>query len=225
MRKLFHYPLDPASRQARIALAEKKLKVKLEPIDPWNPDPAFMDITPEGLPPTLIDIIPGGTATISGARAICEYANDGSTRHALLPEDRVERAEARRIAAWFDTKFAAEVNAYILHEKIEKSLTGSGAADPQTLREGRDHLQFHLSYFSWLLEQRDWLAGKSFSLADIAGAANISCLDFLGEIKWRDWPELKRWYQTVKSRPSVQALLQDRVAGLRPPRYYTDLDF
>jgi len=81
-----------------------------------------MDITPEGLPPTLIDIIPGGTATISGARAICEYANDGSTRHALLPEDRVERAEARRIAAWFDTKFAAEVNAYILHEKIEKSL-------------------------------------------------------------------------------------------------------
>jgi len=85
MRKLFHYPLDPASRQARIALAEKKLKVKLEPIDPWNPDAAFMDITPEGLPPTLIDIIPGGTATISGARAICEYANDGSTRHALLP--------------------------------------------------------------------------------------------------------------------------------------------
>jgi len=79
--------------------------------------------------------------------------------------------------------------------------------------------------FCLLLEQRDWLAGKSFSLADIAGAANMSCLDFLGEIKWRDWPELKRWYQTVKSRPSVQALLQDRVAGLRPPRHYTDLDF
>jgi len=84
-------------------------------------------------------------------------------------------------------------------QKIEKSLTGSGAADPQTLREGREHLQFHLSYFSWLLEQRDWLAGKSFSLADIAGAANISCLDFLGEIKWRDWPELKRWYQTAST--------------------------
>ena len=88
-----------------------------------------------------------------------------------------------------------------------------------------EHLEFHLSYFSWLLEQRDWLAGNSFSLADIAGAANISCLDFLGEIKWRDWPDLKRWYQTVKSRPSVQPLLQDRMAGLRAPRHYADLDF
>ena len=29
MRKLYHFPIDPASRQARIALAEKKLKVKL----------------------------------------------------------------------------------------------------------------------------------------------------------------------------------------------------
>jgi len=210
MRKLYHYPLDPASRQARIALAEKKLKVKLEPIDPWNPDSAFVEMTPEGMPPTLVDIVPGGSVTISGARAICEYANDGSPRHPLLPEDRAERAEARRIAAWFDTKFTQEVNAYILHEKIEKSLTGS---------------QFHLSYFGWLLERRDWLGGTAFGLADIAGAANISCLDFLGEIKWRDWPELKRWYQTVKSRPSVQPLLQDRVAGLRAPRHYTDLDF
>lgn len=225
MRKLYHYPLDPASRQARIALAEKKLKVKLEPIDPWNPPEDFLELTPEGLPPTLSDIIPGGTVTISGARAICEYVNDGSPRHPLLSEDRIERAEARRIAAWFDMKFTQEVNAYILHEKIEKSLTGSGAADPQTLREGREHLNFHLTYFTWLLEQRDWLAGNSFSLADIAGAANISCLDFLGEIKWRDWPHLKRWYQTVKSRPSVQPLLQDRVAGLRAPRHYADLDF
>jgi len=93
------------------------------------------------------------------------------------------------------------------------------------MREGREHLHFHLSYFTWVLEQRDWLAGNSFSLADIAGAANISCLDFLGEIKWRDWSGLKRWYQTVKSRPSVQSLLQDRVAGLRAPLHYTDSDF
>ena len=55
MRKLYHYPLDPASRQARIALAEKKLKVKLEPIDPWQPDPAFMDMTPEGLRIQMVD--------------------------------------------------------------------------------------------------------------------------------------------------------------------------
>ncbi len=225
MRTLYHYPLDPASRQARIALAEKKLKVKLELVDPWTPDISFLDITAEGVPPTLMDVIPGDKVYISGARAICEYANDGSPRNPLLPEDRVERAEARRIADWFDRKFSAEVNAYILFEKIEKSLTDSGAADTAILREGREHLNFHLNYMSWLLERRDWLAGSNFSLADIAGAAHLSCLDYLGEILWRDWQDLKRWYQTVKSRPSVRALLDDRVPGLRAPRHYRDLDF
>ena len=65
MRTLYHFPLDPASRQARIALAEKKLKVRLLHIDPWNPDEKFLQITAEGTPPTLIDIIPGGEVHIS----------------------------------------------------------------------------------------------------------------------------------------------------------------
>lgn len=225
MRTLYHYPLDPASRQARIALAEKKLKAKLEIVNPWDLDAAFLELTPEGVPPMLMDIVPGHQVYITGVRAICEYANDGSSRNPLLPEDRVARAEARRLASWFDVKFSAEVNAYILHEKVEKSLTGDSAADPVILREGREHLQFHLKYMEWLLEQRDHLAGTQFSLADIAGAAHISCLDYLGEIQWRSWPVVKNWYQRLKSRPSVQPLLDDRIAGLRPPRHYRDLDF
>lgn len=225
MRTLYYFPLDPGSRQARIALAEKKLKVRLNHIDPWNPSEEFLDITPEAMPPTLMDILPGKKVYISGARAICEYANDGSPRHPLLSDDRAERAEARRIADWFDKKFTAEVNAYILFEKIEKSLTGSGTADPQVLREGREYLNFHLTYISWLLEQRDWLAGSQFTLADVAGAAHISCLDFLGEIRWRDWPKIKQWYQTIKSRPTVQPLLNDNIPGLRAARHYRDLDF
>lgn len=145
MRTLYHFPLDPGSRQARIALAEKKLKVRLVQVDPWNLSEEFLDITPEAMPPTLMDVIPGQKIYISGSRAICEYANDGSPRLPLMPEDKVEKAEARRIADWFDKKFTAEVNAYILSEKIEKSLTGSGPADPQILREGRAHLKFHLT--------------------------------------------------------------------------------
>jgi glutathione S-transferase len=164
MRKLYHFPIDPASRQARIALAEKKLKVKLEQIDPWQTNNEFMSITPEGVPPTLVDLVPGGTITVCGARAICEYVNEGSSRHPLLPEERSARAESRRIAAWFDIKFSQEVNAYILHEKIEKSFSNLGPTDTQTLRDGREHLDYHLSYLTWVLEQRDWLAGDTFSL-------------------------------------------------------------
>lgn len=225
MRALYHYPLHPASRQVRIVLAEKKLKVREEIIDPWNPSDDFLGLTAEGAPPVLIDTVPGGTITISGVRAICEYANDGSTRHPLLSDDAFERAEARRICEWFSVRFSEDVDALILAEKVEKNVLSLGPPDPATLRLGREQLVFHLTYLSSLLDQRDWLAGRRYSMGDIAAAAHISCLDFLGEVHWRDWPTVKEWYQKVKSRPAMRSILGDRVAGFRTPRHYTDLDF
>lgn len=225
MRTLYHWPLDPQSRQARIALTEKKLKFKLTPVNPWEPDPTLMDICAEAAPPILVDVAPGGKLVIVGARAICEYAHESSARFPLLTEEAPERAEARRLCSWFDTKFQDEVNAYLMHEKVEKSLTNSAPPDPSTLRIGRDHLAFHLDYLTWLLEKNLWIAGPQFSLADIAAGANISCLDFIGEIPWKSRPELKTWYQKLKCRPGFRPLLADRLPGIKPPPHYADLDF
>ncbi len=226
MRTLYHWPLDPKSRQARIALAETKLRVKLVTIDPWHIDEDFLALSPEATPPTLVEFIHGGRIVISGARAITEYAHDCATsRYALLPELAAERAEVRRLCSWFDRKFMDEVNAYLLHEKVEKILIGGNHPHPPTLREGRAQLRFHMDYMDWLLQSRPWLAADRFSLADIAGAANLSCLDFLGEVPWSDYPLIKEWYQKIKSRPSFHPLLKDHLPGLIAPEHYADLDF
>jgi len=225
MRTLYHWQLDPQSRQARLSLEEKRLRLKLVQIDPWNIEESFFALSPEGRPPILVENVPGGQIVIQGARAICEYAEDSAGRIALLPGSAAEKAEARRICNWFDVKFADEVNAFILSERLEKTLTGGGAPDPQTLREGRKNLAYHLDYLDWLLEKRGWLAGHDFSLADIAAGAHLSCLDFLGEIKWKERPAVKDWYQKLKSRPSFRPLLKDILPGLIPPRHYSDLDF
>ena len=230
MRTLYHFPLHPPSRMARIALAEKKLKVRELVVNPWQLEPEFTALTVEAMPPVLIDLTQHGTLTISGVRAITEYANDGSKRNPLLSEDAFERAEARRICEWFNERFTEEVDAYILSEKVERAVLSQtqydiGPADPKVLREGRIYLAEHLAYLTSLLEKRDWLAGRRYSLGDIAAAAHMSCLDFLGEIHWRDYPILKAWYQKIKSRPAFRSLLGDRQAGLRTPGHYTDLDF
>ncbi len=225
MRTLYHWPIDPQSRQARVALEEKRLRFKSKQIDPWSIGEDFLAISPEGRPPVMVENVPGGQVVISGARAICEYAEDLAGRVSLLPGSAAERAEARRISNWFDVKFADEVNAYILSERLEKTLTGGGAPDPQTLREGRKNLAYHLDYMAWLLEKRSWLAGHDYSLGDIAAGAHISCLDYFGELPWKDRPKIKEWYQKLKSRPSFRPLLEDSLPGLIPPRHYSDLDF
>lgn len=226
MRTLYHWPLDPDSRQARLALSERRLKFKLKQINPWAAEDDFLHLCTEGVPPCLVEDDVSGKTIISTARAICEYiADDTHSRYPLMPATAKDRAEARRICHWFDLRFASDVNAYILTERVEKSLSGGGAPDPANLRIGREHLKFHLEYLSWLLEKRDWLACNTLSLADFAAGAHISCLDYLDEIDWEKWETLRDWYQKLKSRPAFRPLLKDIVPGLRPARHYAQLDF
>jgi glutathione S-transferase len=86
-------------------------------------------------------------------------------------------------------------------------------------------LHIHLEYVAWLSDRRTWLAGDQFTLADIAAAAHLSVVDYLGDIPWDGHPEGKDWYARVKSRPSFRPLLADHLPGAPPPQHYADLDF
>ncbi|MGI8840979.1 MAG: glutathione S-transferase family protein, partial [Caulobacteraceae bacterium] len=162
---------------------------------------------------------------ICEARAILEYLEEVALEPDLLGATPALRAETRRLMQWFDRKFDNEVNAYLLHEKLEKRLLKLGAPDLYNMRQGREALRVHLVYLEKLFQARDWLAGARLSLADFAGAAHISVLDYFGDVPWRDFPAVKTWYMKVKSRPAFRAILSDRWPGLAPASHYDDLDF
>ena len=225
VRTLHHFPLDPASRQARLALAEKRLPFELAEVRYWERPKAFMTMNPSGLTPVLVEQIGEQKVVVCEVRAILEHLETTAPEHDLLGATPADRAEARRLMQWFDRKFDNEVNSYLLHEKLEKRLLKLGAPDLYNMREGRDALRIHLIYIEKLLQARDWLAGRRLSLGDFAAAANISVLDYFGDIPWRDFPAVKTWYMKIKSRPSFRALLADRWPGLAPSSYYDDLDF
>ncbi|MDR1907602.1 MAG: glutathione S-transferase family protein, partial [Holosporales bacterium] len=63
------------------------------------------------------------------------------------------------------------------------------------------------------------------SIADIAVAAHISVLDYLGGVSWSHFPVVKEWYMRIKSRPSFKRILSDRVPSIQPASYYANLDF
>ena len=225
VRTLHHFPLDPASRQARLALAEKRLPFEQAEVRYWERPKAFMALNPSGLTPVLVEQTGDQKVVVCEIRAILEHLETVAPEHDLLGATPADRAEARRLMQWFDRKFDNEVNAYLLHEKLEKRLLKLGAPDLYNMREGRDALRVHLIYIEKLLQARDWLAGRRLSLADFAAAANISVLDYFGDIPWRDFTAVKTWYMKIKSRPSFRPLLADRWPGLAPSSYYDDLDF
>ncbi|AVM76320.1 glutathione S-transferase family protein [Magnetospirillum gryphiswaldense] len=223
MRTLYHYPLCPFSRKVRIVLAEKKLEFDERIEKAWERRDEFLELSPGGDLPVLVE----QNGTIFGdATAICEYLDETHRDSPLLPAEPEARAEVRRLVGWFDRKFHDEVTRNLVDEKVTKRLTTvKGAPDSRAIRAGFAHIHQHLEYIAWLTERRTWLAGGYFTLADAAAAAQISCIDYIGDVPWDRHPGAKEWYAMVKSRPSFRLLLADHVPGVPPPKHYADLDF
>jgi glutathione S-transferase len=224
-RTLHHFPLDPASRQVRLALGEKRLPFSDHQVRYWERPKSLTELNPSGLTPVLVEAREGETLVLCESRAILDHLEEAYPDPALLGTEPAERAEARRLLQWFDRKFEFEAGGFILHEKMEKRLLGLGAPELANLRQGREGLKSHLYYMDSLLQGREWLAGRRLSLADFAAAAHLSVIDYFGDVPWKDFASVKTWYMKLKSRPAFRPLLLDRWPGLTPARHYDDLDF
>lgn len=222
MHTLHHFWLCPFSRKVRIVLAEKELDFELKFEKYWERRDEFLGLNPAGQVPVLVE--PDGTALCESG-AICEYLDETFSAETLLGADARARAETRRLVAWFDLKFYAEVTQNLVDEKVLKRFMGMGEPSSEAMRAGRQNVGYHLDYIAYLADRRNWLAGDDFSLADIAAAAQLSCVDYLGDVPWDSHGAAKDWYARVKSRPSFRSLLKDSIAGFHPPYHYADLDF
>jgi glutathione S-transferase len=231
MLTLIHFRICPLSRSIRLALAEMRIEAELAEEKPWEFRDEFLAVNPAGeLPVLVVDDDP----PVCGAYAVAEYlgeAPEGDPEEertiALFPGSRTERAEVRRLTDWFHGKLYREVSRELLHEKVYGGRNkGSGhTPDTNILRAARANLRYHMSYVNHLADERRWLAGDEMSFADLAAAAQLSSLDYLGEVPWEEFLVAKSWYARMKSRPAFRALLADRVPGVSPPGSYADLDF
>lgn len=222
MRVLYHLWLSPFCRKVRIALEEKNLDYDLKTENYWQRRDEFLALNPAGDVPVLVE--DDGPA-IADSSAICEYLEDLQPTPALIPGSPAERAEVRRLVAWFDQKFYTEVTRLLVGEKIMKRFLRRGAPNSDAIRAGKQNIHHHLDYIAWLTERRTWLGGPVFSLADIAAAAQISAVDYIGDVPWDEHEDAKDWYARIKSRPSFRPILADRMPGEPPPKHYADLDF
>jgi glutathione S-transferase len=93
------------------------------------------------------------------------------------------------------------------------------------MRAARANVRYHLAYIGWLVRTRDWLAGDRLSFADLAAAAHLSAVDYLGDVPWSEDEAAKNWYARVKSRPSFRPILAEVWPGLPPSASYANLDF
>lgn len=230
MLTLFHHSFCPHSRFVRLALGEHGLSARLVEERAWERREEFLLLNPAGTTPVLVE---EGHPAIPGAGIIAEFLDEtrghefGERR--FLPRDVDQRVEVRRLMNWFNDKFFAEVSGPLTMERFYRRLLpvsgGGGSPDTEVIRAARHNIRYHLAHIGWLVRTRDWLAGERLTYADLAAAAHLSAVDYLGDVPWKEDEAAKSWYARVKSRPSFRPLLAETIAGLPASETYANLDF
>lgn len=221
MWTLYHFTLCPFSRKVRLLLGEKGVAYDLKREYPWEGRDEFLQLNPAARTPVLRN--EERDLTLIDSRAICEYFEETVDKGQMILGTAANRAEIRRLVAFFDENFFDEVTRPLLAEKMHKRLLRQ-PPDSRALREAMRLADAHLDYIDYLIDSRPWLAGATMSLADLAAAAQVSVADYLGGIDWSHHEQAAAWYAVFKSRPSFRPLLSERMEGVTPPSHYADVN-
>ena len=158
--------------------------------------PEYLQLNPTGRVPTLVDSDgpAGERLVLTQSNAIMLYIAEKSG--ALLPSSSVERARALEWLFFFVTDvIAPSLQAFVL------SRDATAAHRDAVHRLNERALAFY-EHVNRRLADRPFLAGSSFTLADIAGYTITTALE--AQLQWDELPHVRRWFERVGARPAIQ---------------------
>ncbi|SCK11448.1 glutathione S-transferase [Variovorax sp. HW608] len=144
-----------------------------------------------GKVPVLVEYGSGGRFVLTQSNAIMLFAAERSENQ-LVPADLVARARVYERFFYFLTDVIA-----VSHGAFRLEQIGANAQASRVNLLARASL-IEAERF---LDSAEFMAGDTFSLADIA--AFTIARAFSGDIQWVNHPALSRWFETVARRPAV----------------------
>jgi len=232
MLELYHAEPVANSMKVLLCLKEKGLEfvshyVNLLTFEQHRPE--FVKINPNGQVPVLVH----DGAIITESTVINEYLDDVFPQVPLRPADPVERARmriwskfvdeyfcpalsmigwhvlVRRIAQQLDKERLAEVLAAIpLKEQRDKWATVAGESfSEEQLADSRRRIGVSVERMQKILEGSRWLAGPTYSLADLNSYSMVAGVPRLAPEFMDQVPRVREWLEEMNARPAVQAAL------------------
>ncbi|MEQ8484389.1 MAG: glutathione S-transferase family protein [Pseudomonadales bacterium] len=208
MLKLYGAPLSNYYNMVKTALLEKGVPFE-EVLTPPSQEPDYLGKSTMGKIPCL-ETEDGFLAETS---AILDYLEERFPEHALLPGSPWQRAKTRELAQ------SLELYIELVARRGFAALRGKPVADD--VKEAlKTDLPKGAAAVARLCRFSPWIAGESFTYADLVGyftfvladrsaQANID-MDLLAAI-----PGARAWYEAVGQRDSVQKALADQAALMK----------
>ena len=234
MLKLYHNDMSVCAAKVRIALAEKSLgfegvHMELRAGDTQKPE--YLKLNPNAVVPTLVH----DRSVVIESTVICEYLEDAFPENRLRPDNAFDTARMRLWTKQLDEGLHIAVGNLSMciafrHQLLAKTpaelaayYAGIPSAETrerrrQSVELGMDSPAFRPSLERWrtfcadaerALEDGEWLAGRSFSLADIGYTPYMIRLEQLGlATLWKHRPRLAAWRERLFARPSYKEAIE-----------------
>jgi glutathione S-transferase len=206
--------LSPYVRKVLVALELKGLAYEVDHIVPFFGDDRFSKLSPLRRIPVMVD----GDLVLSDSTAICEYFEDKQPAPALLPAAIRDRARARWLEEFADTRMG-DVFIWRLFNQIaiRPSVWGEKGDRELVDRNLKEDVPAVLDYLESEAPADGFRFG-SLSIADIAPACffrNAGWVRF--QIDAARWPRAAGWMARTLATPPFQKLARIEDAILRTP--------
>lgn len=240
MLELYHHGSSVCAAKVRFALGEKSLAWESRYLDILAGDQFaadYMQLNPRAVVPTLVD---DGTVIVEST-VICEYLDEVFADTPLKPATAPGRTRMREWTKAVDEDLhpaCAELTFVACHRHVVRRLPPDAyarflASTPPLSVTPQWHIRkkelveqgfeapgvelpfrlydLYLGRMERALARHAYLAGDSFSLADIGLAPYVNRLAMLGmSALWTEArPRLSEWFDRVRARPTFKAAFLD----------------
>ena len=202
--KLYEYEAFPNPKRVRMFLAEKGVDIERIQIDVpagEHRTDAYKAINPDATVPALkLD----DGSVISGCVAISRYIEDSGDGTALMGET---PAEAANVTMWQRRMEDGLMDASTIY--YHHATDGLGALEPFQIKEwgikNAERVKATLEQLDGKLATRDFVAGNSFTIADITAFVGYGFAKYVGLVGDMDVPNVDRWFAAISKRASAAA--------------------
>ncbi len=233
---LYHFPICPFCKSIRLIMNEFNVEYTSQIENFWLERDKFISINESKKVPFLlikyynteIDLAKQKHNIISifGTECIISFIIENYKTDNLIYKTEFKLNIKRNKILWFIFNiFYKNSIEIILEERIYKYYRNIKEVNFIKLQEARLNLQKDLKYFDNILLEENALISEEKDIADLVLGAFISSLDYLDEINWDKYLNLKNWYYAIKSRPSFRNILIDVIEAQKPSKNYNILDF
>ena len=212
--------VSPFVRKVRVFLAEKGVPYSLEQINPFNPPPDYIEISPLKRIPAFRDTdLPSPNDHLADSSVICDYLEHKYPEPALYPKEPYARARALWFEEYADSQVASNLVRALFFERIVKRLLKMQPDESICEAALRDHMPAIGDYLEKEIGTREYLVGDAFSIADIAVGSMFVNVHHAGEmIDESRWPKLAAYVARLHQRPSFQSLIEEETPFVQRAR-------